>query len=110
MANRYGEAALIAARDGTDPVAGWEKALLQLYPTSAAARNKGGPRGAFLGLYEEGMVKGIPAGKYTGSKDHKDCAVRAVGLLAEGTRSLSTVALWNAVTGDSGKTHSGQMD
>jgi hypothetical protein len=81
MANRYGEAALMAARHRSsgdiDPVARWESAMENLYPTSPAARKKGCPRGAFLGLCEAGLVKGIPAGRYTASRDNKACAVRA---------------------------------
>jgi hypothetical protein len=114
LANRYGEAALIAARQGgsgpADPGARWEKALLQLYPTSPTSRKKGGPRGAFLGLCEEGLVKGIPAGNYTASKENKAYAVHAAALLAKGTQSWSTTALWNAVTSDPEKKHSSQMD
>jgi hypothetical protein len=114
VANRYPEAALIAARQGgsgpADPGARWEKALLQLYPGSPTSRKKGGPRGAFLGLCEEGLVKGIPAGNYSASKDNKAYAVQAAALLAEGTRSWSTTALWQAVTGDPEKKHSSQMD
>jgi hypothetical protein len=45
------------------PVARWESAMEKLYPTSEAARKKGCPRGAYLGLCEEGLVKGIPAGR-----------------------------------------------
>jgi hypothetical protein len=114
VANRYGEAALIAARQGSSgpaaPGARWEKALLELYPTSPTSRKKGGPRGAFLGLCEEGLVKGIPAGSYTASKDNKAYAVQAVRLLAEGTQSWSTTALWQAVAGDPEKKHNSQMD
>jgi len=66
MANRYGEAALMAVRQAgsTDitPEERWEASMQKLYPTSPAARNKDCPRGAFLGLCEEGLVKGIPAG------------------------------------------------
>jgi len=69
MANRYGEAALMAARRGPptdiDPMARWESAMKQLYPTSATAQRKACPRGAFLGLCEEGLVRGIPPGHYT---------------------------------------------
>jgi hypothetical protein len=64
MANRYGEAALMATRGPsarTNPVAQWDSAMETLYPTSPTARKKGCPRGAFLGLCEEGLVKGIPA-------------------------------------------------
>lgn len=114
MANRYGEAALIATRQGSsadvNPVARWESAMERLYPTSPAARKKGCPRGAFLGLCEEGLVKGIPAGHYTKSKDNKAYAVRAAALLTEGTQSWSRSTLWQAVTNDPEKTHNSQMD
>jgi uncharacterized protein DUF6979 len=114
MANRYGEAALMAARQGApadiDPVVRWESAVERLYPTSSAARKKSCPRGAFLGLCEEGLVKGIPAGHYTASKDDKAYAVRAVALLTEGTQHWSTSALWHAVTDGAEKTHNSQMD
>jgi hypothetical protein len=113
MANRYGEAALIATRGsaaGADPVARWDNAMETLYPTSQAARKKGCPRGAFLGLCEEGLVKGIPAGQYTASKHNKAYAVRAARLLLEGTRKWSVSELWRAVTDDPEKTHNSQMD
>jgi hypothetical protein len=56
------------------------------------------------------LVKGIPPGQYTTSKDNKAYAVRAAALLAEGTQSWSTSALWQAVTNDPEKTHNSQMD
>jgi Family of unknown function (DUF6979) len=84
--------------------------MLELYPTSLPARTKGGPRGAFLGLCEEGLVKGIPRGHYTNSKDNKAYAVRAAALLAAETQSWSTTALWLAVTNDPEKKHHSQMD
>ncbi|HUD57775.1 MAG TPA: hypothetical protein VMR02_21280 [Terracidiphilus sp.] len=114
MANRYGEAALIATREGSSvgisPVARWESAMQRLYPSSSTARRKSCPRGAFLGLCEEGLVKGIPAGQYTASKDNKDYAVRAAELLAEGKQSWSVSALWQAVTSDPERAHNNQMD
>jgi hypothetical protein len=43
MANRYGEAALMAARQGPSteisPVARWESAMEKLYPTSPTAKS-----------------------------------------------------------------------
>jgi hypothetical protein len=114
MANRYGEAALMAAREGpsadVNPKARWERVMERLYPTSPIARRKGGPRGAFLGLCEEGLIKGIPAGHYTKLKDDKAYAVRAAALLTEGTQSWSRSTLWQAVTNDPEKTHNSQMD
>ncbi|MDP9051887.1 MAG: hypothetical protein M3O31_14385 [Acidobacteriota bacterium] len=56
------------------------------------------------------MVKGIPSGQYTKSKDNKACAVRAAALLAEGTQNWSISALWQAVTDDPEKAHNSQMD
>jgi len=84
--------------------------MKQLYPTSPAAQGKIRPRGAFLGLCEEGLVKGIPAGQYTASKDDKAYAVRAAALLAEGTQKWSRSTLWQAVTNDPEKVHNSQMD
>jgi hypothetical protein len=114
MANRYGEAAIIAARQaasgGINPEAQWESAMEKLYPTSPTARRKGGPRGAFLGLCEEGLVKGVPAGHYSATRENKNCAVRAVALLVEAKQPLSVSALWRAVTDDPEKPHGGQMD
>jgi len=114
MANRYGEAALLAAGQGfsasSNPVVRWDNAMQKLYPTSPTARKKGCPRGAFLGLCEEGLVKGIPAGKYTASKDNKAYAVQAAALLTEGGRKWSVGELWQAVSNDPEKTHNSQMD
>jgi hypothetical protein len=94
----------------TNPVARWDSAMERLYPTSPTARKKSGPRGAFLGLCEEGLVKGIPAGGYTASKDNKAYAVRAAALLLEGTQRWSISELWRAVTNDPAKMHDSQMD
>lgn len=97
----------VPSRD-IDPVARWESAMEKLYPASSAARKKGCPRGAYLGLCEEGLVKGIPVGRYTTSRDNKAYAFRAVALLTEGTQLRSTSALWRAVTNE--KAHNSQMD
>jgi hypothetical protein len=114
MANRYGEAAIMAAQLGTsgdpDPCIRWENAMNKLYPTSPAARKKSSPRDAFLGLCEEGLVKGISAGSYTKPSRNKEYAVRAVTLLTGQTEKLSRSALWQAVTNDAGKEENGQID
>jgi hypothetical protein len=81
----------------------------RLYPTSPTARRKSCPRGAFLGLCEEGLVKGIPAGQYTASKENKAYAVNAAALLAEEKQTWSASGLWRAVANPE-KTHDSQMD
>ena len=72
MANRYGQAAIMATQQSSsvnvDPVTTWESAMERLYPTSPTARKKGCPRGAFLGLCEEGP--GRFAGRLTRATPH----------------------------------------
>lgn len=114
MANRYGEAALMVARRDVsadiNPVARWECAMERLYPTSPTQRNKSCPRGAFLGLCEEGLVKGIAPGQYTKSKENKEYAVHAAALLTEGAHKWSIGELWRAVSADPKKKHNQQLD
>jgi hypothetical protein len=94
----------------SNPAARWEEAMRSLYPTSPAAREKGCPRGAFLGLCEEGLIKDIPAGDYTASKEDKAYAVHAATLLAGDNENWSISTLWQAVANNPEKTHSNQMD
>jgi hypothetical protein len=114
MANRYGEAALMAARQsvsaGITPADRWERSMEKLYPTSPTARKKGCPWGAFLGVCEAGLIKGIPGGGYTRSKENKSYAVRAAALLIKGAQRWSRGALWQAVTDGAGAKHNSQMD
>jgi hypothetical protein len=103
----------MAAQDsspGIDPAARWDTAMQRLYPTSPTARKKGCPRGAFLGLCEEGLIKGIPTGNYTRSKENKAYAVQAAALLTADGRKWSIGELWRAVSNDPEKTHNSQMD
>jgi hypothetical protein len=114
LANKYGEAALIAVRMQTygkaiTPAERWDQAIKQLYPTSPSAQRKGSPRGAFLGLCEAGLVKGIAPDHSIGKNKNKDYAVRAVDLLVAGTHKTVTT-LWAAVKDEEEMEHSGQMD
>ena len=109
MANRYGEAAILAAKAGGNPNVSWETALEKLYPTSPVARMRGSARSAFLGLCEEGLVKGIPAGEYKAGKENKAIAVRAARLLLAGTEKYSIGTLWTAATGG-GRKQDCQLD
>ena len=114
MANKYGEAALIAARMETygktlTPLHRWQEATRRLYPTSPSAQRKGGPRLAFLSLCEAGLVKGIPAGQYAPLNKDKGYALRAVSLLNAGTH-MTVTTLWAEVTDGEDMIHSSQMD
>ena len=111
MANRYGEAAILAAKQGATlgPNAAWEQALERLYPTSPIARKRGSARSAFLGLCEEGLVKDVPRGDYKAGKENKAIAVRAAQLLLENTQKWSIGTLWQTATGG-GKAQDCQLD
>jgi hypothetical protein len=114
MANKYGGAALLAARMETygkavTPQQRWQEATKKLYPTSPSAQRKGGPRFAFLSLCEAGLVKGIPPGQYAPSNKDKAYALRAVSLLNAGTHKTVTT-LWAEVTDGEDVRHSSQMD
>lgn len=114
--NEYGDVAVRAVemiRSGTagSPSVAWNEAAREVFPGRVHRQKKGCPRGAFLGLCDEGLVLGVPAGSYTRSIDNKAYALRAVRLLhsapelaAEGRR-----ALWNRVEAKAGS-HNSQMD
>ena len=101
MANKFGEAALIAARldvpSSVSPAERWDTAVRQLSPEKPYMQKKTAPRTAFLGLCEEGRVKGIPAGQYSPSNLNKGYALHAVELLEAGTHRTIN-ALWSEVS------------
>jgi hypothetical protein len=83
----YGESAvraveLIRTGECPDPPAAWERAAEEVC-CSASTAAKTGPRCAFLGLCEEGLVAGVPAGTYTTSILNKQYALDAVVYLRE---------------------------
>jgi hypothetical protein len=115
MAN-YGDAAVRAANLAREqrltPEDAWRRAMGATFPNSVASQVKSCPKGAFLGLCEEGLVRGIPRGDYTRSQMNKQYAVNAVRALRR-TPSLANdrSALWLASLGSEGvKQHNGQMD
>lgn len=115
MANRYGEAALMAVQMETHgkaitAVERWQDAIGKLYPAAQAAQRKSGPKGAFVGLCVAGMVKDVRAESgalSTQLRRHEQLAVEAVELLRSGTRAGIT-ELWAGVGG--GGAHDNQMD
>lgn len=104
MGNRYGLAAVDAVKliekdKAITPREAWDKALANYYAITAAAFAKGCPREAFLGLCEEGMIRGVHSEDYTSSIDNKNYAIKAVKMIKEDhslTNNLSR--LWKLVT------------
>lgn len=112
----YGEASVIAVRSCRagkviNPVGAWNAAVREVFPKSESQQKKGCPRGAFLGLCEEGLVAGILRGSYTRSKLNKDYAIRAVKLLREDQSQVDAPeVLWKRVVDGAKKVHNQQMD
>jgi hypothetical protein len=113
MANKFGEAALIAARlevpTQVTAAQRWDTAVRQLYPDKPYMQKKSAPRAAFLGLCEAGAVKGISAGDPTPQNRNKEYAVKAVELLRAGTHR-TIPSLWTAVAEGDEAPHAAQLD
>ena len=113
---KYGTAAIEAVRIyehrlAESPRAAWEQATSKMFGWGTSSQRKGCPRDAFLGLCEEGLVKGIESGDYTRSQKNKRYAVDAVAILQRhpslaGNRNR----LWSKVLADEHKKHNSQMD
>lgn len=116
-AHIYAQAAVKAVECFSEfgcPEKSWEHAIAQ-YTDSQSSRDKPCPRSAFLGLCQEGLVKGVPAGAYTISKKNAPHAVAAARLLLEEPElaNQDPVDLWSTVTyrlGIPHTSHQGQMD
>lgn len=79
--------------------------------SSRSSREKGCPMDAFLGLCEEGLITGIPAGTYTTSKENKEYAVKAISILRENPELANNKQkLWKEVIGEKSISENQQMD
>ena len=93
-----------------EPEEAWNQAARETL-FSPSTQKKGCPKDAFLGLCEAGLIKGIPAGSYTGSKDNKKYAIHGARTLEKNPRLASNKsALWREITQGEDKTHNQQMD
>nr|WP_264642425.1 hypothetical protein [Candidatus Symbiopectobacterium sp. NZEC127] len=106
MAQRYSH--------GQDPKDCWDREIT-LFTSSHESRKKGCPKSAFLGLCQDGFVKGIPQGSYVpvDSPNKKYATIAANVVLDSSSRHYSNAELWHkATTGFSGaaKNQNGQMD
>jgi len=113
--SRYGEAAVTAAqmvslgRAKHAPDA-WNFAVKSIFPGRLASQRKGCPRGAFLGLCESGLIKGVPGGSYTRSLLNKQYAIDAVKFLRKRPALANEPnQLWRLVIGPTAKVENAQM-
>jgi len=117
----FGEIALEAIElfdsgEAKDITEVWDKVVEKKGSSTA---QKGCPKDAFLGLCEEGMVKGIPPGSYTASEKNKQYAIKAVDLLRriesekgipakQVVNQISKGKFWEKIAPD--KKENGQLD
>lgn len=112
---QYGRAACIAAdllegKAEETPRTAWELAMRRV-TTSPSSREKPCPRSTFLGLCEEGLVRGVRPGSYTSSSDNKSYALRAIrALVDDPTLASQRGVLWDLATGGKLKGRNGQLD
>lgn len=117
--NKYGQAALIATKliedkQASTPMDAWNIATTETCGEGTWGQKKGCPKNAFLGLCEEGLVKGIPKGIYTqrsNSQKNKGYVIKAVELLKVNQALAEDMkALWEAVMDGKVMSHNYQMD
>jgi hypothetical protein len=84
----------------------WEAAKKET--KSKHSQGKGCPRNAFLGLCEEGYIKGIEKGNYTSSIKNKGYAVDAFKIVSNNENEWKAMDLWREVI-IKPIDHSGQM-
>ncbi len=115
--NKYGKTAIRATEvfqsNSIDIVSAWKQAAIETFPNQEASRNKGCPRSAYLGLCEEGLVKGVPKGVYLrrGLNLNKQYALYAVELLkSHNIFNVESKGLWEMVMKGEQKAANSQMD
>jgi hypothetical protein len=111
--NKYGLTAirtLETHKTNTSLRESWFSAAIELFD-SESSQNKGCPRSTFLGLCEEGLIKGISKGEYeSNSTKNKTHAIEAVTYLKENkVEFISTKELWSKLN-IGNKSHNSQMD
>ena len=113
---KFGTTAVIATNLITsdkvgDPIKAWAKAALAVFPDSESSRQKGCPKNAYLGLCEDGLVRGVMRGNYTSSNKNKGYALEALHLLKSDSALVNNHALlWKKVMKGVEKKENNQMD
>ncbi len=114
--NKYAQAAIEATRlcinsSSSSPRVAWDIITTRIFGARSASQKKGCPRDAFLGLCEEGHIKGISPGNYCNSIKNKQYALLALSHLQKNPNlSKQPELLWKLVLKGEGKVHNSQMD
>jgi hypothetical protein len=117
--NKYGQAALNAVnliqhKQASTPMDAWQIATSELFGNGTESQKKACPKGAFVGLCEDGLIRGIPKGNYavrSGLQKNKGYAVKAVELLKENPAlGDDKKVLWEAVINGEVMKSNSQLD
>ena len=94
------------------PGQAWVSATSNIFGAGSPGQKKNCPKGAFLGLCEDGYITGIPPGNYTSSTKNKAYAIDAVRILRVRPELESEPRkLWTQVDKDDpNKSHNSQMN
>ncbi|MDM5279059.1 hypothetical protein QUF95_16795 [Paenibacillus silvae] len=94
--------AYIHSKEILNPVEAWYQATGELFGEGSWGQKKGCPRAAFLGLCEDGYVRGVKRGKYNRKEYslNKQYAVNTVNLFLENSSKVheDSKMLWLKVT------------
>jgi hypothetical protein len=75
----------------------WENNAKHFYPHQLSSQKKGCPKSTFLGLCEQGKVKGVKPRTYTKSKLNKQYGLAAIELLRT-QPNLNKSELWSLIS------------
>lgn len=104
------KANLLTSGDFSDPADAWTQAAKKIFPNSASLRDKGCPKGAFLGLCNGGFIAGVEPRNYARGSKNGDYAIAAIEVLRQNKFIASQPdLLWKKVAGNT-KTQNHQMD
>jgi len=112
---KYGDTAvktaeILAANNGEHPRDIWNLVASEIFGAGTYGQKKDCPRNAFLGLCQEGMIKGVNRGKYTSAMLNSKYAVKAVEILREKPELVDDYkVLWLESVGEQ-KAYNQQMD
>lgn len=92
------------------PQEAWKKAGNEILEKRVYVE-KGCPKSAFLGLCEEGLVKGVPAGRYTRSTRNKKYTIDGYNALKKNPSLRYDIkAFWDYVKPNETISHNYQLD
>ncbi|MCH3884395.1 DUF6979 family protein [Tenacibaculum aquimarinum] len=110
--NKYGLTALKSAQNykkSYSIIEIWSRSAKEVFETKNS-QEKSCPKNTFLGLCEEGLVKGISKGDYTKSIKNKEYGLKAITILRENQNtSFTPKQLWDKLELGN-KRHNSQMD